>query len=110
MKNKRKINNILCKITVIVLLAASVILPYSINFTRAQAATEIVAAESSESTSSDIVKTRKGVIADWFYFPFVHIPLELHADSDCICMTVSDGTACLSDGTACLSDLNCIYF
>ena len=70
MKNKRKINNILCKITVIVLLAASVILPYSINFTRAQAATEIVAAESSESTSSDIVKTRKGVIADWFYFPF----------------------------------------
>ena len=33
----------------------------------------------------------------------VHIPLELHADSDCICMTVSNGTACLSD-------LNCIYF
>lgn len=33
----------------------------------------------------------------------MHIPLELHADSDCICMTVSDGTACLSD-------LNCIYF
>ena len=35
--------------------------------------------------------------------PKLHIPLELHADSDCICMTVSNGTACLSD-------LNCIYF
>lgn len=54
---------------------------------------------------TEIILSRIGVYLEYFInvLLILHIPLELHADSDCICMTVSDGTACLSD-------LNCIYF
>ena len=55
------------------------------------------------------LKEFKTFLKEYFYVKShfiekeMHIPSKLHTDSDCICMTVSDGTAYISV-------LNCIYF